>query len=190
MNAGTLALAAGQFGRVMAAIECAKDGEALGADEAIAETLAALRAVRGDGGSVWIIGNGGSAAVASHIQNDLMNKDGIRSQVLHEPALLTCMSNDFGYDKAYARLVGHYARPGDMLIAISSSGRSPNILAAVAAARDHDVRIVTASGFDAANPLRAAGGISFWSPSHDYGEVELSHLFLLHYIADRLADPS
>ena len=98
------------------------------------------------------------------------------------------MSNDFGYDAAFARLVTHYARKGDLLIAISSSGKSANILAAVEAARHVGTGVVTLSGFGQDNPLRTVGDVNFWSPSADYGEVEISHLFLLHYLADCLAD--
>jgi D-sedoheptulose 7-phosphate isomerase len=188
MNSATLAAAADRFCTLLGSVECSAGLTPLAADAAIDSTLGMLQAVRQRGGSVFVIGNGGSAAVAAHIQNDLVNKGRLRAQVLHEPSLMTCMSNDYGYDAAFSRLVGFYAREGDLLIAISSSGRSPNILAAVEAARSAGASVVSLSGFGGDNPLRTLGDVNFWSPSPDYGEVEISHLFLLHYIADCLAD--
>lgn len=188
MHASALGIAATRFAALLDGIECSQGDRALPVDAGIGVALDQLATLRQGGGSVFILGNGGSAAVAAHIQNDLVNKGRLRAQVLHEPSLMTCMSNDFGYDDAFARLVGLYARPGDMLIAISSSGKSPNMLNAVAAARKAGATVVTLSGFAPGNPLRTQGDLNFWSPSGDYGEVEVSHLFLLHYIADSLAE--
>lgn len=188
MNSATLSGACERFSGVMNGLLCIQADRQVSVDAAIAALLDTLVTLRHAGGSVFIIGNGGSAAVAAHIQNDLVNKGKLRAQVLHEPSLMTCMSNDFGYDQAFGRMVGLYARKGDMLIAISSSGKSPNILHAVAVAREAGASVVTCSGFTAENPLRTLGEINFWSPSGDYGEVEVSHLFLLHYVADCLAE--
>ncbi|MBV8048672.1 MAG: SIS domain-containing protein [Paludibacterium sp.] len=188
MNSVTLSGACERFSGVMSGIVASHAGRTLSTDAAIAALLDMLVTLRHADGAVYIIGNGGSAAVAAHIQNDLVNKGKLRAHVLHEPSLMTCMSNDFGYDQAYARMVARYARKGDALIAISSSGKSPNILQAVAAARETGAHVVTLSGFAEHNPLSDRGDINFWSPSGDYGEVEVSHLFLLHYVADCLAE--
>jgi D-sedoheptulose 7-phosphate isomerase len=190
MKASTLGQAGDRFSTLLGRIAASSKGAAVEVDAALEAAVHALEKVRQNHGTVLIIGNGGSAAVAAHIQNDLVNKGGLRAHVLHEPSLLTCMSNDFGYENAFARLVERYARSGDLLIAISSSGRSGNILAAQAAARAAGAGVLTFSGFDAGNPLRLLGDVNFWSPSDDYGEVEVSHLFLLHYIADCLAERS
>lgn len=188
MNSATLSAACDRLTGVMTRMVASVDGRPEDTDAAIAVMLDRLSTLRFAGGSVYIIGNGGSAAVAAHIQNDLFNKGKLRAHVLHEPSLMTCMSNDFGYEQAFARQVGQYARKGDLLIAISSSGKSPNILQAVAGAREAGANVVTLSGFAADNPLFTRGDINFWSPSGDYGEVEVSHLFLLHYVADCLAE--
>ncbi|MBF0219420.1 MAG: SIS domain-containing protein [Gammaproteobacteria bacterium] len=134
------------------------------------------------GGSVYLLGNGGSAAVASHIVNDLCNTAGISASTLHEPALLTCYANDYGYEMAYARLLARMAKPRDVLVAISSSGASANILQAVAAMRSLGGEVITLSGFCAANPLRKEGHLNLWVDSSDYGQVEIAHLFLLHHL--------
>lgn len=188
MNGKTLNAVSQHFSQVLAQMEASAAGCDVAVDDAISMVLDRLQTVRQNGGTVLIIGNGGSAAVAAHIQNDLVNKGRVRAQVLHEPSLMTCMSNDYGYDAAFARLVALYARRGDLLIAISSSGKSANILAAVEAARSAEASVLTLSGFGTDNPLRQQGDINFWSPSADYGEVEISHVFLLHSIADFLAE--
>jgi D-sedoheptulose 7-phosphate isomerase len=139
-------------------------------------------------GSVYIIGNGGSAAVAAHIANDFVNAGKLRAITLHDAPVLTCMANDYGYDNAYARLLRTMARKGDILIAISSGGNSPNILNAVSAADEVGVRTVTLSGFKADNKLRRLGEINVWIPVEDYGLAEIGHLMILHNLADRLRE--
>ena len=133
---------------------------------------------------VYLVGNGGSAAVASHAITDFINAAGLRASTLHEPSILTCLSNDYGYETAFARNLSRHARPGDVLVAISSSGRSKNILNAVHAMRQKKGVVITLSGFDAANPLRSKGDINIWLDSRDYGQVEVGHLFVLHHLAD------
>ena len=136
---------------------------------------------------VFIVGNGGSAAVASHAVTDFVNKGGLRASTLHDPALLTCMTNDYGYENAFARTLSTLAREGDVLIAISSSGQSVNIHNAVRRMKEIKGRTISLSGFQQDNPLRSLGDFNFWIDSDDYGFVEMGHLFLLHHIADRFA---
>jgi len=139
------------------------------------------------GGAVLWVGNGGSAALASHFAVDVFNA-GVRSTAFNDAALLTCMGNDCGYEQVFARPVALFAAPGDLLIAISSSGRSPNILAAVGAARDRGCEVVTLSGFRPDNPLRALGDWNFYVPSEAYGPVEMVHAFICHALVDALKE--
>lgn len=141
---------------------------------------------RNHGGSIYLVGNGGSAAVTSHAITDFINVCRLRAFTLHESSLMTCMTNDFGYEQAYARILNTVMRPNDMLIAISSSGASPNICNAVKMAKECHGSIITFSGFKHDNPLRQSGDLNFWLDSSDYGIVEISHLFILHNISDRL----
>jgi len=135
---------------------------------------------------VYVIGNGGSAGVASHAVTDFVNVGKLRAATLHDPSLLTCMSNDYGYDAAFARILGTLAGADDLLIAVSSSGKSANIRNAAATMRELGGACITLSGFDANNPLRSLGDLNFWLDSKDYGMVEIGHQFILHNIADRL----
>jgi len=132
-------------------------------------------------GRIFLIGNGGSSAVAAHIANDLV-KQGHSAFSLSEPAILTCLSNDYGYDRVYVEQLKAHENPGDTLVAISSSGQSQNILKAVTWAVQMQMEVVTLSGFDANNPLRHMGDINYWVPSHNYGVVEVSHLAILHSV--------
>ena len=131
--------------------------------------------------NVYLIGNGGSSAIASHITNDLV-KHGVSAHALNDAATLTCFANDYGYEHVYsAQILRH---DGSVLVAISSSGHSINILSAVATAKDKGMKVVTLSGFAPDNPLRGKGDCNFYVPSYNYGIVECSHLAILHSIVN------
>ena len=140
------------------------------------------------GNKVIIIGNGGSAATAAHTANDFINMGHIPALCLSNLAEITCMANDYGYENAYMQLIDVHAKKGDILIAISSSGRSENILKAVDCAREIDCYIWTLSGFERDNPLRELGDLNLYVPSHQYGQVELCHQIILHMVTDLFAE--
>ena len=161
-------------------------GKLLDTEVSIMQVLALLRELRRHNGSLYLIGNGGSAAVASHSVTDFLNVARLRATTLHDSSLITCMANDYGYENAFARILSTLAQPGDALIAISSSGKSPNICNAAAKVREIGGTIITLSGFAPDNPLRGLGNLNIWLDSHDYGMVEIGHQFVLHNVADRL----
>ncbi|MFA6217326.1 MAG: SIS domain-containing protein [Candidatus Omnitrophota bacterium] len=134
------------------------------------------------------IGNGASAAISSHMAVDFSKHAGIRGIAFNDSSLLTCISNDFGYDHVFEKPLELFADKGDILVAISSSGKSPNILAAVRAARRKGVLVVSFSGFLPENPLRASGDLNFYVPAKAYSHVEIMHHSLLHYVLDSIAD--
>lgn len=136
------------------------------------------------GNKIMFIGNGGSAGIASHLAIDFSKNGGLRSQVFNDAAALTCLSNDLGYENVFAKQVDLHAREGDVLVAISSSGQSPNILRAVDAARSRKCRIASFSGFSEDNQLRRRGDVNFYVRSDQYGFVETAHLVLCHSILD------
>jgi len=139
------------------------------------------------GRSVILIGNGGSAAIASHVAVDLTKNARIRAVNFNEPDLITCFANDYGYAHWMAKAIEHYGNPGDVLIAISSSGQSKNIVNACRAARRRGVAsIITCSGFSPDNPLRRLGDHNLWVDSRAYNVVELTHLFWLLALVDLL----
>ena len=163
------------------------NGVQLEAEVGIAQLLSVLERARSNRASVYVIGNGGSAAVAGHLVNDLVKVGRVRAFTLHDSSLLTCLANDYGWDNAYAQALSQMALPGDVLIAISSSGRSMNIRNAAAQLWGKGGTVITLSGFAADNPLRALGDLNVWVDSSDYGMAEVGHQFILHHLSDLLA---
>lgn len=144
-----------------------------------------LRKCHQKGGKVIFIGNGGSAAIASHMSVDYSKNKGIRAVSFSaNTAMMTCLANDYGYEQVFAKQIEYYGRPEDVVVIISSSGKSPNILAAASQAVESDLAArVTLSGMNPNNSLRKRGNLNFYIPCTDYGLVELAHLALLHSVA-------
>jgi len=159
-------------------------GESVTLDAAMTWGLDTLQRVRRDRRRVFFIGNGGSAGIASHMATDWMKTGGFSALAFNDGAMLTCLSNDLGYDNVFAVPLAHHAGNNDLLIAISSSGRSANILAGVRAARSVGAQIITLSGFGADNPLRTQGEMNFYVPNSRYGFVEIAHLTICHSLLD------
>ena len=115
------------------------------------------------GNKIMFVGNGGSAGICSHLAIDFSKNGGLRAMAFNDPSALTCLGNDLGYENVFAKQVEFHGRGGDLLVAISSSGRSPNILNAVKAARKINCKVVTFSGFTEDNSLRSVGDVNFLS---------------------------
>jgi D-sedoheptulose 7-phosphate isomerase len=161
----------------------------LSEEEAFQTVRKMIEQTRLQKGIVYVIGNGGSAGLASHFSNDLMKALGIASQTLYDSNLLTCLSNDLGYENVFSYPLQKLLKPNDLLIAISSSGKSQNILNAAKVAQSCNAPMVTFSGFHSDNPLRRTGQLNFWIARSDYGLVEAAHFFLLHSIIDLWNNP-
>lgn len=131
---------------------------------------------------IFFVGNGGSAAIASHMAADFSKNGGVPAMAFNDGASLTCLSNDFGYEHVFSKPILQHMRSGDCLVAISSSGKSPSILRAVAAARECEGSVVALSGFAFGNPLNGQGDWNYHVPSNDYGVVETIHLGMLHAV--------
>jgi len=159
-------------------------GKELSLDDAVQKAADLIVSARSDGNKVMVIGNGGSAAIASHAHNDLSKRAGVRALVFNEPPLLTALANDYGYASVFERPVEMWAEQGDLLLAISSSGRSESILRAAQVALKRRCRVITLSGFASDNPLRSMGHINFYIPSSEYGEVETAHSVFIHFLTD------
>jgi len=155
-------------------------------DKAISKTICLITTCSRKGNKVILIGNGGSASIASHISVDLLKNASVPALTFNDASLLTCISNDLGYEYVFERPIKMLARKGDLLIAISSSGKSKNILKAVEAALEKGCTVVTMSGFNPDNPLRTFGEINFYVPASSYGYVEISHLTICHCILDSI----
>jgi D-sedoheptulose 7-phosphate isomerase len=135
---------------------------------------------------VFFIGNGGSAGIAMHMTVDFLKNGGMRTHGMHDPAVLTCLANDFGYEHVFSKQLEIVAGRGDLLVAISSSGESENIINAVLVAHEKDCKVLTLSGFQPDNRLRQLGDYNIYVPSMEYGIVESIHNLLLQQIVDEM----
>jgi len=130
--------------------------------------------------TIYLVGNGASASMASHYAADLAKNGHLHTQVFSDLSLITAISNDMGYVHVFAEPLRRRGKSGDMLVAISSSGRSPNILAAVDLACDLGMTVVTLSAMAADNPLRARGRLNAYVAAQTYGLAETCHAAILH----------
>ncbi len=133
---------------------------------------------------IVFIGNGGSAGIASHCATDYSKNGQVRSLALNDASTLTCLSNDFSYDEVFSKQIEYHGFKNDLLIAISSSGNSQNILNAVNMAKSRKMLTITLSGFNRGNSLKKLGDMNFFINSMEYGFVEILHLTLIHTALD------
>jgi D-sedoheptulose 7-phosphate isomerase len=143
-----------------------------------------MSGVHADGKKVIIAGNGGSAAIASHCAVDFSKNAHIRCVNFNETGLVTCLSNDYGYERWIEKALELYADGGDLIILISSSGKSINMVKAADYARSKDHVLVTFTGFLSDNPLKMRGDLNFWVDSRAYNIVEMTHQMWLLAVCD------
>lgn len=145
-----------------------------------------IRLTSHNGGKTIIAGNGGSAAIASHVSVDLTKNANIRAINFNEADLLTCFSNDYGYERWVEKAIEFYADSEDLIILISSSGTSRNIINGGRKAKNMSLKVITFSGFNSDNPLRQLGDINFYVNSNAYNIIEMTHSIWLVAIVDKI----
>lgn len=150
--------------------------------EAIDLTKAAKRLI--------FIGNGGSNAICSHMMEDFIKVGRIPAVSFTDPALITCFANDYGYEHAIQEWLRVIHQPGDLLYAISSSGKSQNIINAAYYVKEQGDQVITLTGFLPDNPLSQIGHANYNIPVTSYGVVECFHQTLVHLILDTLVNPN
>lgn len=133
-----------------------------------------------------IIGNGGSAAIASHMAIDFSKNANIKTICFNDAALITCLANDYGHDNWMLNAIKIYGEPGDTLIAISSSGMSKNIISASKYSRENKINVITFTGMNKNNKLNKVGLINFWVNSRAYNIIETSHQLLISSLVDNI----
>ncbi len=137
-----------------------------------------------NGHHLFFIGNGGSAAIATHMTADFNKNGGMKTINLYDIPTITCLGNDYGYESIFAKQVYRLGCSGDILVAISSSGNSRNIVNAISAAIEKDMKVITLSGFQADNTIRSMGDINVYVPVSHYGIVESIHNLILQQLVD------
>ena len=133
---------------------------------------------------IFVIGNGGSASIASHVSVDFAKVARIRSSTFNNANLITCFANDYKYENWVTEAIKAYCHRKDLIILISSSGTSKNIVNAAKYCKKNKINLITLSGFNKNNPLSKLGSINFYINSTNYNFIEMSHHIILVSIVD------
>ena len=163
-------------------------GNSIPLEEGFKRYIQNVKSIRHANSKLIFIGNGGSAGIASHLAIDYSKNGSLPALTFSDASAITCLSNDYGYEHVFAKQIEFHARKGDVLIAISSSGQSSNILSAVTAAKKISCPVITFSGFKAKNPLSQQGDLNFYVDSQEYGFVEVAHMALGHAMLDYIIE--
>jgi D-sedoheptulose 7-phosphate isomerase len=162
-----------------------RGGASIAQERAFDQLCAMSSALQQTGACQFLCGNGASAAFSNHMALDWTKNGGVPTHSFSDSALLTAIGNDLGYEEAFCAPLSWYAKSGDQLVAISSSGNSPNILKTIETARSKGMTVVTLSGLKPDNASRKLGDINFYVPAKTYGVVECAHQVLLHVWLDK-----
>jgi D-sedoheptulose 7-phosphate isomerase len=148
------------------------------------EGLDLLVSMTGDlkeqGKTLFFVGNGASAMMSSHMATDFCKNGGIKSMAFNDPSLMTALGNDISYEQCFAFPLQRFGHKGDMLVTISSSGNSPNVVSALRKAKEKEILRITISGMKPDNASRSLGNLNFYVPGDTYGFAESAHQVLLH----------
>jgi len=156
-------------------------------EKSFSKITSIIKEIKKNRKKVILVGNGGSAAMASHVSVDLTKMCKVRAINFNEADLLTCFSNDYGYENWVQKALSFYADRGDLLICISSSGESKNIINGAKYAKKIGCKVVTLTGFSKKNKVRKIGHLNFWLDSNNYNLIEMTHHIWLLSIVDFLA---
>ena len=158
----------------------------------IDKVLSVLNQSFESGARIWIAGNGGSAATASHFATDLSRCKNSKYETIKgislcdNSGLITAISNDFGYEYIFSRQLSNLATSGDLLIVLSASGNSKNILEVLGWAKNNQVKTIALTGFDGGEANKIAD-ISIHIPTEigDYGVAEDTHSIICHFLSSQ-----
>ena len=159
-------------------------------DSAVIDNLVKIKSIfqntSKEGGKVILAGNGGSAAMASHVAVDITKNAGIRAVTFNEYDLITTLANDYGYENWITKAIELYHNPNDVVVLISASGQSLNVINAATKSKEFGLPVITFSGISPQNPLRKKGDINLWVDSKIYNIVEMTHHIWLLAIVDMI----
>ena len=167
-----------------------KSGNALGSEAAFGQWKEKMLEIRTKNKTIYFVGNGASASMASHFAADTAKNGGFRTRVFTDLSLITAIANDISYEEVFAEPLRWYMEKGDMLVAISSSGNSPNVVRAVQTAGDAGGIVITLSAMGEDNAIRKKGDLNFYVSAQSYGLAETAHAAILHYWMDMIENSS
>lgn len=163
-------------------------GNVLDADAALEKWVDICEEKRKQRGVFFFCGNGASATMAEHMSHDCFQNADFLTQTCSETSHLTAISNDISYEDVFSYRISKMLKESDMLVTISSSGNSPNVIKAIKTAKELGAFVVTVSGKKADNKSRQLGDLNFYVPLETYGMVESAHAVLLHCWLDMYLD--
>lgn len=155
-------------------------GSELSMDETMEKWIDQTDIIAKEGKKIFFIGNGASATMAEHLGFDAMQNGLLKTINFAETSYITAVSNDLSYDEVFLLKLERMAEPGDMLISISSSGNSPNVVRALEYAKENGMYTVTLSAMSSENKSRAMGDLSIYVPANTYGLAESVHSGIMH----------
>lgn len=135
---------------------------------------------------VFFVGNGGSAGIAEHMTTDFMKNGKIHARSMFSITVVTCFGNDYGYEEIFSKQLELLAEKEDILVAISSSGNSANIINAIKTMKKKNGIVITFTGFKDDNIVKQLGDYNIYVPIEEYGIVETTHQAILQHIIDEL----
>jgi len=148
------------------------------------KSIELIKKVKKKDAKIILAGNGGSAALSSHVAVDFTKTTKIRATNFNEADLITCFANDYGYENWLSQALKSYAKKNDLVILVSSSGQSKNMINAANFCKKQKISLITFTGFSKTNNLRKLGKINFWCDSKSYNKVEMTHHVWLLMIVD------
>ncbi len=157
-----------------------RQGSELGHDQGFSLWKKLTLDIRNTNKRVFFIGNGASASMSSHFAADLAKNGKVFTEVFTDLSLITAIANDISYEQIFAEPLKLKMAKGDMLVAISSSGNSPNVLRGAETAATLEGTIITLSAMKENNALRKLGDLNFYIPAQTYGLAETGHAAILH----------
>tara|TARA_B100000780_G_C21091591_1_gene439953 strand:- start:238 stop:795 length:558 start_codon:yes stop_codon:yes gene_type:complete len=135
---------------------------------------------------LMLAGNGASSSIASHAANDFTKQAKVKAVCFTDSSLITAYANDYGYENWLAKAIESYYSKDDLVILISSSGSSKNIVNAALKAKKLGLKVITFSGFSDDNQLKKIGDINFWVPSKAYNIIENTHSIWITTVVDMI----
>lgn len=153
-------------------------------EEGVRQWCKFARETQKRGGMLFFCGNGASATMAEHMSHDWFQNAKVNTYTCSETSHITAISNDVSYADVFAYRIERILTDKDILVTISSSGNSANVIRAIEEARKKGAFVITVSGKDAANKSRVLGDLNFYVPLDTYGLVESAHAVLLHSALD------
>ena len=135
---------------------------------------------------LMLSGNGASSSIASHAANDFTKQAKIKAVCFTDSSLITAYANDYGYENWLAKAIESYYSEGDIVILISSSGSSKNVVNAAIKAKNLGLKVITFSGFSIENQLKQIGDVNFWVPSQAYNIIENTHSIWVTTVIDMI----